>query len=82
MTVKRNITVLVPDELVYVLEPDCEYEFVLSREKGRIVARPAMETVPECHNYVSKERQYAEPVKECKGCRFYDLESDTCTYGM
>ncbi len=82
MTVKRNITVLVPDELAYALDPDCEYEFVLSREMGRIVARPTMETVPDCHRFVNRGKKHIEPVTECKYCRVYDWEIDTCTYGM
>ena len=81
MTVKRNITVIVPDELVYALDPDCEYVFVLSREKGRIVARPTMEAVPECHSYYPGENRSRDPLEKCMNCRFYDSETDVCSYG-
>ena len=43
MIFKKSITVFVPSELLYAFDPDHEHEFVLSRERGLIVARPVVE---------------------------------------
>lgn len=81
MTMRKTVTVIVPDELVYAMDPDGEYEFILLREKGRIVARPTTDYASDCRSFTKKDRQYAEPTEECRNCRFYDWEADRCTYG-
>ena len=43
MEVRKRITAIVPSELLYVFDPDHEHVFVVTREKGKIVARPMEE---------------------------------------
>lgn len=43
MNIKKSITVVVPSELVYAFDADHTPIFVLTRERGRIVARPEVE---------------------------------------
>ena len=54
MTFRKNITVLVPSELIYTFDADLEPIFVMTRERGKIVVRPEVEynTVKPCSNIV------------------------------
>ena len=62
MIVKKNVTVLIPSELLYAFDSGCEHQFVLLRERGLFVARPVVEAEADmlpcesqrcytCHNY-------------------------------
>ena len=62
MIIKKNVTVLIPSELLYAFDPDCEHEFLLSKDRDLIVARPVVEAEADmlpcesqrcytCHNY-------------------------------
>lgn len=69
MIYKKSITVLVPSELLYAFDPDHEQEFVLSRERGLIVARPVVEVAAGM-----------TPCEKgcCCACQGYDSEFDCC----
>ena len=71
---KMTVTVIVPDVLEHVIDPDEEYVFVLTRERGRILARPAMDYAPDCNRYVRK-------TEACETCSFYDPQMDQCFCG-
>ena len=43
MNIRKSITVVVPSELVYAFDADHTPIFILTRERGRIVARPEVE---------------------------------------
>lgn len=69
MIFKKNITVLVPSELLYAFDPDHEHQFVLSREHGLLVARPVVEVaanLPPCEKSC------------CCTCPCYDSCCDCC----
>lgn len=68
MEIRKSITVLVPSELIYL--------FVVARERGRIVARPAEEL------YGSKDCRHLVHAccNDCSSCKCYEDGFDTCRY--
>jgi hypothetical protein len=74
MKVMKRISVLVPSELLYLFDPDYEHLFVVKRERGRIVARPAEEY------YASEDcTQFSnECYGDCSSCTCYDDGFDNC----
>lgn len=73
---RRMITVLVPSELVYLFDADYDHLFVVARERGRIVARPAEEVYAskDCNHFVS------ECCQDCSSCKCYDDAFDSCRF--
>ena len=61
---RKKIILLVPSELLYAFDPDGEDIFVVSRERGRIIARP------------KAEAHFSE---KCNGCCRYDDQLDSCS---
>lgn len=53
MRIVKQVTMLVPSELLYAFDPDAANIFVIARERGRLVARPLSEyqNLPECSRY-------------------------------
>ena len=53
MEITKQVTMLVPSELLYAFDPDAANIFVITRELGRLVARPLSEyqNHPECSRY-------------------------------
>lgn len=76
MEIRKTITVLVPRELVYLFDADCDHLFVVARERGRIVARPAEElhASTDCNHFTE------ECCRDCSSCKCYEDESDLCKF--
>lgn len=74
MKVKRKISVMVPSELLYLFDADCEHLFIVKRERGRIVARPAEEI------YASEDCSHFthECFGDCSSCACYEEGFDSC----
>jgi len=74
MKVMKRISVLVPSELLYLFDPDYEHLFVVARERGRIVARPAEEYYAsvDCTQFSN------ECYGDCSICTCYDEAFDDC----
>lgn len=76
MEIRKSITVLVPSELIYLFDVDCDHLFVVARERGRIVARPAEEL---CGSKDCRHLVHA-CCNDCSSCKCYDDGFDTCRY--
>ena len=89
MKIVKQVTMLVPSELLYAFDPDAEDIFVIARERGRLVARPISEyqNLPECTRYEEgyndgyedgHAKGYNDALKEFE--ENYDEEYDTEDY--
>lgn len=74
MKYKKTISVLVPSELIYLFDADCEHLFIASRERGRIVARPVEEVIggQDCDQFTT------ECCRDCSTCKCYNDDFDSC----
>lgn len=63
MRFKKNCTLIIPSELLYLFDPDITPEFIIARELGKIVARPIFDAAPACR---------------CCKCSQYDNLTDVC----
>ena len=65
MEIRKSITVLVPSELIYLFDVDCDHLFVVARE---------LCGSKECRHLVHGR------CNDCSSCKCYDDGFDTCRY--